>query len=618
LCDVERSSILSSASDAKSPPVSGVPWTGFGIAPRNACDDLGARPLAKRQRGRRRTVTYRLLALSAIVTVTLAASVAGKEFPGRHPNPALYRALPERYRTLASSPQPDQIAFGQFRREFPKAHIVWHPYTGGAMLLSGFETRPSVDPPEKVARDFLLRWSSLLKLPEMYGLEYRETRDFFTFSLARYEQVYGPDKVPVRWAEVYVYLTRQKAVWQVFNAYVPGVFVKTPATFDAKDCLQKAKGELGIKKLRAIEKSRRVVLPQQSGDLMAHELVIPAGDPFGTWEVIADAANDCRVLASRDLVRYKDGHGRIFDPNPIVTARDGTLGPTSQIPESLYRTVTLPDISAPDTLTGLWVDTALTTARARSGSLEFLYRRPTTEFAETMAYYHITRTLRYLVGLQPRNISGTKHPFELSIRVNAFGQCMREETSCYDPDGRLITLGRGGAIPDAEDAHVILHELGHAILDQRSPGFDKTPEAQAIAEGFSDYLALTMFHEQGFESACFAPWDASEHGSGSLRCLRRASPGKPYDSIIRDSRPEAPWLNSEIWSAALWDIRNALPQKDADLLILEAHSGLPSFATTMNYLGRSLLTVDQNAFGGKYWGTIEKILDVHKIDRAKP
>lgn len=558
----------------------------------------------------------RLWALSLLVALTIAGSASAKEFPGRHSNPALYRGLPERLRGAGANPPRDTSALAYFRGDFPKAEIRWDPYTGGAMLLWDFETKPSADSPERVARDFLRKWSAILKLPETFDLEYRGTQDFFTFSLVRFEQVYGKEKIPVRWNEIYVYLTTKKAVWQVFTSVLPALAVKTQAKFAEADCSSKAKTELGIKKLRAAERSRRVVQPQQSGDLMAYELVMPAEDPFGTWEIVVDAA-DCRILSSRDLVRYTDGRGRVFDPNPIVAARNGKLRPSSQILDAWYRTVKLPGIDASDVLTGTWADTSPTMPRSRSSSLSFLYSRGAAGFAETMAYYHVTRALEYLVSLRPQPLPKAGRAFE-PVKIDALGHCMREDTSCYDPSAKTIILGRGGAMPDAEDAHVILHELGHAVLDQRSPGFDKTPEAQAIAEGFSDYLALTMFREQNFEPACFAPWAASQQKTGSPPCLRRLSPGKTFDQRVPDGQPEAPWLNSEIWSATLWDIRNKLPQKDADLIILEAHSGLPPLTTTMSYVGRNLLMADQNIFGGKNWKTIKSILGDRKIDPDKP
>ena len=59
-----------------------------------------------------------------------------------------------------------------------------------------------------------------------------------------------------------------------------------------------------------------------------------------------------------------------------------------------------------------------------------------------------------------------------------------------------LHMGDGG-VDDAEDADVIVHELGHAIQDAQVPGFGpgtKTEQA-AIGEGFGDFLAaFTYLH----------------------------------------------------------------------------------------------------------------------------
>jgi hypothetical protein len=43
-----------------------------------------------------------------------------------------------------------------------------------------------------------------------------------------------------------------------------------------------------------------------------------------------------------------------------------------------------------------------------------------------------------------------------------------------------------GAVDDAEDADVILHEYGHSIQDDQVPGFGAGHQAGSIGEGFGD------------------------------------------------------------------------------------------------------------------------------------
>ena len=54
-----------------------------------------------------------------------------------------------------------------------------------------------------------------------------------------------------------------------------------------------------------------------------------------------------------------------------------------------------------------------------------------------------------------------------------------------------MRFGKGG-VDDAEDAEVILHELGHQIHFSASPTFFSSVEAGGISEGFGDYWAATV------------------------------------------------------------------------------------------------------------------------------
>lgn len=64
----------------------------------------------------------------------------------------------------------------------------------------------------------------------------------------------------------------------------------------------------------------------------------------------------------------------------------------------------------------------------------------------------------------------------ISIHLNEAG-------SYFDYDSKEITFG-GGEPPDAEDADIIIHEYGHAIIDDQVPNFGLTDEGCAMEQGF--------------------------------------------------------------------------------------------------------------------------------------
>jgi len=89
----------------------------------------------------------------------------------------------------------------------------------------------------------------------------------------------------------------------------------------------------------------------------------------------------------------------------------------------------------------------------------------------------------------------------------------------------VLRFGKGG-VDDAEDAEVILHEYGHAMLDSQSTpfgAFGASLEADAIHEGFGDYWAATVTDviAPTPDPACIADWDAVSYTAGVPHCLRR-------------------------------------------------------------------------------------------------
>jgi len=86
---------------------------------------------------------------------------------------------------------------------------------------------------------------------------------------------------------------------------------------------------------------------------------------------------------------------------------------------------------------------------------EFNYRRDDDRFEQVLAYYWVTEAQRYIqklgFGVTRRAINKESQ----DLRINTFGQ---DNSFSWDKKD-VIRLGKGG-VDDAEDAEVILHELG--------------------------------------------------------------------------------------------------------------------------------------------------------------
>ena len=97
-----------------------------------------------------------------------------------------------------------------------------------------------------------------------------------------------------------------------------------------------------------------------------------------------------------------------------------------------------------------------------------------------MVYYHIDSIQRYLQQI------GFDNVLNHQIAVNIDGRT--DDNSHYSPVGKDLTFGTGG-VDDAEDAHIIAHEYGHAIQDDQVPGWGDSHRPGSMGEAFGDYLA---------------------------------------------------------------------------------------------------------------------------------
>lgn len=289
-----------------------------------------------------------------------------------------------------------------------------------------------------------------------------------------------------------------------------------------------------------------------------------------TLGVICLALLVSNAVAEKSALSPNVGTGRVFFPNPVATLQDQSL--TDQKDEDYaalqpaYRTVTLTNLDGSGYLQGDWANIRSSTGPlAFSPDNTFLYDRKDDRFEQVMAYYWVTEAQKYIQSL---GFGVTRRPINMEsqdVRINQLGI-----DNSYSWDKKdLLRFGKGG-VDDAEDAEVILHEYGHAMMDsQVTPfGFGTSVEAGAIGEGFADYWAVTVADVVAPtpDPACVADWDSVSYTSSVPHCLRRVDTDLHYPEDLNGRVHH----DGQIWSRALWDIRGNLGHVVADTVILEA------------------------------------------------
>ncbi len=299
------------------------------------------------------------------------------------------------------------------------------------------------------------------------------------------------------------------------------------------------------------------------------------------------------VLAGKEGPGTSTGTGQVFLPNPVAELGDQTFTDQKDADypalHPAYHVVILTNLDGSGYLSGDWANIRSTTGKpAFSPTNTFIYTRDDDRFEQVMAYYWITEAQKYIQSL---GFGTTYPPINMEsqdVRINQLGY---DNSFSWDKKDYL-RFGKGG-VDDAEDAEVILHEYGHAMLDSQSTpfgAFGQSLEAGAIHEGFGDYFAVTVSDviAPTADPACVADWDSISYTSSEPHCLRRVD----QDLYYPDDLNGRVHHDGQIWSRALWDIRNALGHVVADTIILDAQF---SFAPDSSMPAAAQVTVDTAA-----------------------
>jgi hypothetical protein len=227
----------------------------------------------------------------------------------------------------------------------------------------------------------------------------------------------------------------------------------------------------------------------------------------------------------------------------------------------------------------------------------FDYTRHQDQFEQVMAYYWVTESQLYLrslgFGVTPN--WPAINADQQRVRLDQLGA---DNSFATDHPKDELRFGKGG-VDDAEDAEVILHELGHQIHFSQSATFFSSNEAGAISEGFGDYWAgdvsewaLAQAGRPGeTDPACLMDWDSTSYTPGPEHCIRRLDTAKMYPADLDGEVHD----DGEIWSHALWNLRTALGAAHADTAILWAQFNWTG--TTMPDLANLIVGQVQSRYG---------------------
>jgi len=363
----------------------------------------------------------------------------------------------------------------------------------------------------------------------------------------------------------------------VADSTKPSIAPPAPAGVSRQRAIDVASARVGVTRLRAPVSAGLAIEPGNGGTLVWHVL-IPSAKPLGDFEVLVDATTG-RVLSRHNLIeRFRTGHAKLYNPNPVVEhhgakgLRTDQHGKDTPLLRKLRRKVSLPNIDdGQDCLRGRWVHALRGKKDKETCKRSLRWTRVTrsdNRFEALMVYFQINRSQAYVQSLGFSNSNPTPNGIDDRVQ-RATADAFKRDNSFYSPATQAIVYGSGG-VDDAEDGDVILHEYGHALQDSSSPSFGHSSGFQpgALAEGSSDYWAAAMSslvpHTSNEDDVCIFDWDATTYGKfyprvpgerSGRRCGRRADVTRSLQKAERGSCGTDVHCVGQVWSTALWNLR---------------------------------------------------------------
>jgi subtilisin-like proprotein convertase family protein len=357
------------------------------------------------------------------------------------------------------------------------------------------------------ARDYLTAQADSLGLdsPRLSDLAHVFTHHSSVGSVERFEQrVQG---LPVYNAEIAVTLQTSGEVTYVYSTYQPGLqLVSTMPVVAPAEARLTAAAAFDLQGPYNHELARLLVFPDKAGARLAYQVELsPISGKNGAYEVIVDARSGA-ILQARDQAERATGTGMVFNPDPLTTASaaygatgytDANDADSTQL-SAQRQSVTLQDITlAGSTYSLVGPYAHIVDVESPSNGLfaqtnsNFSFTRTQNGFEAVNAYYHLDKFLRYLnvtLGLDVMPIQYTG-----GVRFDPSGES-GDDNSHYDPTTGVLVFGEGG-VDDAEDADVLIHELGHGIHDWVTGG--NLSSEEGLSEGIGDYFAQSYSRALG-------------------------------------------------------------------------------------------------------------------------
>lgn len=463
-------------------------------------------------------------------------------------------------------------------------------------LLSYTSVLAQQSPLESSAQKWITENSRSLKIPNYTSLQLSFVKKGNSGETLRFQQMMKG--VPVFSSEIIVHFNKSGNISYTSSENLKNNIqeINTVPAFPASEALQKA--HIAAKSSGEImyEENKLFVYLTDSGDTkLVFRVITNSFDHPGEWETIVDAQSG-EIISVKDISVYHHsdnedpkvkkskenaktvlgtGSGYIYQPDPLSKMQvayagqyvDGSDATNASL-DAARSLVTIPELefaAGVYKLKGTYVEIqeleSPATGLFTQASNQFLFNRNDQGFEAVNAYWHLDNNLRYInLTLGIPCIPGQNNGV---LRFDPHG-LSGQDNSHYIPSNDTLAFGEGG-VDDAEDADVIIHELGHGIHDWLTNG--NASQSQGLGEGSGDYWAQSYSRSlnQWPSSAAAYHWMFSWDGHNPFWAGRTTNYAAVYPSGITGTIH----TDGQIWASALMRIYTQIGKEKTDRAFLE-------------------------------------------------
>lgn len=426
-----------------------------------------------------------LLRTTLATMVALTFATAGPAFAKKAPEPGESLSL---VRGVEAVDIGTEKAEGRFHAD------------GSAISLFGSSFRAARSTPEAMAREYLAAEHAKFGLTAAdvgkFSLSHLRAGD--DFSVVRFKQFV--EGLPVYRSDIAISVTPEGKIIFVANAATRGLgdVDKSKANRTQAQALSVAHNYLGVDVQDEVTEQMVYRTPAGETRIVWRVNATPV-EKLGNWDLLIDAETG-EVLRAEDIAAYADGTTTVFNADPLSSARqvynnatgwgDNNNADSPQLTSQLF-TLPLRDITLSAGSYSLAGPNAACQEHSApadgacptQASPDFPFTRSHLFFDALNVYYHIDTYMRYVnttLGITIRPSAYTT-----GVRYDPHGLNGADNAS-YSSGTQRLQFGTGG-VDDAQDADVVVHELGHGLHDWVTG--NNLSQVQGLSEGFGDYVA---------------------------------------------------------------------------------------------------------------------------------